>query len=134
MNFSFILSMNFNSNTNRYIKANYGDYFCIGVAAYPEGHLECTSLEDDLKYLKEKVDAGASLIVTQLFYDNQRFIDFVKKCRAIGIPESVHILPGIMPVQNYNGFKKMTSFCKTFIPDELTEGLEQVKDDDAKVS
>merc|ERR1719230_502851 len=70
----------------KYIRKEFGDFFCIGVAGYPEGHLESESKEDDLKHLKEKIDAGGELIVTQLFYDNQEFLSFVKRCREIGIP------------------------------------------------
>ncbi len=117
----------------RFIKKEFGDYFCVAVAGYPEGHLECTSLEDDLKYLVQKVEAGAELIVTQLFYDNEEFKKFVLKCRELGIPESVHILPGIMPIQSYAGFTKMTGFCKTKVPPHIMEELELIKDDDAKV-
>merc|ERR1719473_128565 len=115
----------------KYIRQEFGDFFCVGVAGYPEVHLECESAEDDLKHLKEKIDAGGDLIVTQLFYDNQEFLGFVKKCRAMGI--TVPILPGIMPIQSYSGFKKMTSLCKTKVPDWINEGLEPLKDDEQKV-
>merc|ERR1719399_132309 len=115
----------------KYIRQEFGDYFCIGVAGYPEVHLESESAEDDLKHLKEKIDAGGDLIVTQLFYDNQEFLKFVKKCRELGI--TVPILPGIMPIQSYSGFKKMTSLCKTKVPDHINEGLEPLEDDEQKV-
>merc|ERR1719261_1479118 len=114
-----------------FIKKEFGDYFCIGCAGYPETHLESTSREDDLKYTKQKVDAGADLIVTQLFYDNNEFLNFVKACRQEGI--TVPILPGIMPIQSYAGFKKMTDLCKTKIPPHINEALEEVKDDEQKV-
>jgi methylenetetrahydrofolate reductase (NADPH) len=115
----------------KYIRKEYGDYFCVGVAGYPEGHLEATSKADDMKHLKEKIDAGGDLIVTQLFYDNQEFSNFVADCRKMGI--NFPILPGIMPVQSYGGFCRMTSLCKTKVPKEITDKLEEVKDDEEKV-
>jgi len=115
----------------KYIRAEFGDYFCIAVAGYPEGHLEATSFDDDMKYLKEKVDAGADLIVTQLFYDNEGFFEYVDKCKKMGI--TIPILPGIMPIQSYGGFSRMTSLCKTKVPSHITDTLEPVKDDDEKV-
>eukprot|EP00746_Dinoflagellata_sp_MGD_P159978 gnl/MRDRNA2_/MRDRNA2_86794_c0_seq13.p1 gnl/MRDRNA2_/MRDRNA2_86794_c0~~gnl/MRDRNA2_/MRDRNA2_86794_c0_seq13.p1 ORF type:complete len:595 (+),score=143.50 gnl/MRDRNA2_/MRDRNA2_86794_c0_seq13:94-1878(+) len=115
----------------KYIREEYGDYFCIAVAGYPEGHLEATSFDDDMKHLKEKVDAGADLIVTQLFYDNDSFLAYVDKCKAMGI--TIPILPGIMPIQSYAGFNKMTTLCKTKVPDWIPARLEAVKDDEEKV-
>lgn len=115
----------------RYIREHFGDYFSIGVAGYPEGHTDCESKEKDLKYLKEKVDAGADFIVTQLFYDVQVYIDFVDQCRNLGI--KCPIIPGIMPIQNYGGFVRMTSFCKTLVPDAIAKALEPIKDNDEAV-
>lgn len=115
----------------KYIRANYGDYFCIGVAGYPEGHLEAESQEADLRYLKEKVDAGADLILTQLFYDNDGYISWERECRRLGI--NVPIIPGIMPIQSYQGFCKMTEFCKTKIPPFISDSLEPIKTDERSV-
>merc|ERR1719377_203275 len=115
----------------KYIREEYGDYFCIAVAGYPEAHLEATSFEDDMKHLKTKVDAGADLIVTQLFYDNPSFLAYVDKCKAMGI--TIPILPGIMPIQSYAGFNKMTTLCKTKVPPSFSERLDAVKDDEEKV-
>lgn len=113
------------------IRAEHGDYFGIGVAGYPEAHIEATSLDDDIKHLKDKIDAGADFVVTQLFYDVDLFLSWVDKCRAAGI--TAPIVPGIMPIQSYAGFMRMTSFCKTFVPTEILEALEKVRDDDAAV-
>jgi len=115
----------------KYIRQEFGDYFCVAVAGYPEGHLEATSFDDDMKHLKEKVDAGSDLIVTQLFYDNDSFLEYVDKCRKMGI--TIPILPGIMPIQSYAGFNKMTTLCKTKVPPHIPEKLDAVKDDDEKV-
>jgi methylenetetrahydrofolate reductase (NADPH) len=81
----------------------------------------------ELDYLKQKVDAGANMILTQLFYDVDVFLAFVKRCRDAGI--NVPILPGIMPLGTFGGFTRMTGFCKTRIPDDLKAKLEAVKDD-----
>lgn len=115
----------------KFIRQEFGDWFGIGVAGYPESHIESTNAEDDMKYLKEKVDAGADFIVTQLFYDVDLFLNWVVKCRAAGI--NVPILPGIMPIQSFAGFKRMTGFCKTFIPQHITDALEPICNDDAAV-
>jgi len=115
----------------KYIREHYGDYFGIAVAGYPEMHVEAESKEKDLQYLKEKIDAGADFVITQLFYSVDLFLQWVDDCRKIGI--TCPIIPGIMPIQNYRGFKRMTGFCKTFVPQEILDALEPIKDDDAAV-
>jgi methylenetetrahydrofolate reductase (NADPH) len=126
----------------RYVREQHGDWFGISVAGYPEGHIDWfkegelseISQEDymkDLQYLKEKVDAGADCIITQLFYDVDLYLKWVQDCREIGI--SVPIIPGIMPIGTYAGFFRMTSFCKTKIPKALCDGLEAVKDNEDAV-
>ncbi|KAI9138489.1 methylenetetrahydrofolate reductase-domain-containing protein [Paraphysoderma sedebokerense] len=115
----------------KYIRQQYGDYFGIAVAGYPEGHIDNPSKEEDLMHLKAKIDAGADYIVTQLFYDVDMFLEWVKKCRQVGI--NCPILPGIMPIQSYNGFKRMTSLCKTYVPQYIHDALEPIKDDDQAV-
>lgn len=115
----------------RHIKAKYGDYFCISVAGYPEGHSEAASLEQDIVYLAEKVAAGAEYIITQLFYDTDLYISWVKRVRSAGI--KCPILPGIMPLQSYEGFKRMTRLCQTRVPQSVLQTLETIKHDESKV-
>eukprot|EP01061_Rhynchopus_euleeides_P026092 TRINITY_DN42743_c0_g1_i1.p2 TRINITY_DN42743_c0_g1~~TRINITY_DN42743_c0_g1_i1.p2 ORF type:complete len:355 (+),score=181.83 TRINITY_DN42743_c0_g1_i1:196-1260(+) len=127
----------------KFIREKYGDYFCISVAGYPEGHpdkitdyeeyLKVGKISDDvykseLEYLKAKVDAGADLIISQMFYDADLFLRFVQDCRDIGI--TVPILPGLLPLQAYPGFRKMTVMCKTYVPKELDSAIETVKPDE----
>lgn len=117
----------------RYIREYHADYFCIGVAGYPEGHADYVDrdVKRDLRYLKEKQDAGAQYIVTQLFYDVDNFLAWYKECRAIGI--TIPILPGIMPIQNYQSFRRMTNLCKARVPQLILDALEPIKSDDAAV-
>jgi methylenetetrahydrofolate reductase (NADPH) len=117
----------------RYIRESHGDHFCIGVAGYPEGHADYVDrdVQRDLAFLKQKQDAGAQYIVTQLFYDVDRFLAWYKDARAMGI--TIPILPGIMPIQNYQSFRRMTNLCKVQIPPLVLEALEPIKADDAAV-
>ena len=99
--------------------------FCIGVAGYPEKHFEAPNMETDFKYLKLKVDLGAEFIVTQMFYDNQKYKCFVEKCREYDI--NVPIIPGLKPITNS---KQLNSLPKTFhldIPLELSEAITACK-------
>jgi methylenetetrahydrofolate reductase (NADPH) len=115
----------------KYIKAQFGDYFGIAVAGYPETHTDSKSKEEDLFYLKKKIDAGGDFIITQLFFDTKIFLEFVEDCRKIGI--TCPIIPGIMPIHTYAGFKRMVSLCGTFVPQFILDALEEVKDNDEAV-
>lgn len=124
----------------KHMRATYGDYFGITIAGYPEGHpdvIQANGLataegyQGELEYLKRKVDAGADLIVTQLFYDTSIFLKFVNDCRQIGI--TCPIVPGIMPINNYKGFLRMTGFCKTLIPPEIMAALEPIQENEEAV-
>jgi methylenetetrahydrofolate reductase (NADPH) len=102
--------------------------FGLLVAGYPETHQEAVSAEVDLENLKRKVDAGADIVVTQLFYDNADFFRFRDRCDAKGI--RIPIVPGLLPVTNLSQIKRITSLCKAKLPDEFTRRLEQRDDAD----
>jgi methylenetetrahydrofolate reductase (NADPH) len=99
--------------------------FCIGAAGYPEKHFEAMNLSTDLLYLKAKVDAGAEYIVTQLFFDNQKYFNFVDACRAAGI--NVPIIPGIKPIKSLNHISFLPKFFKIDYPEALSKELLKCK-------
>ncbi len=100
--------------------------FCIGVSGYPEKHFESPSINVDIKYLKEKIDAGADYIVTQMFFDNQVYFDFVDKCNAAGI--NVPIVPGIKPLSTKRQLSVIPTMFNVDIPDELAFSVLKCKD------
>lgn len=101
--------------------------FGIGVAGYPEKHIEAASLEVDLDNLKRKVDAGADAIFTQLFFNNDNFFRFRDDCDKLGI--DIPVVPGIMPITNFARIKRITEMCGTVFPADLSAKLEAVQDD-----
>jgi len=105
------------------IETPYKSDFCVGVAGYPEKHLESPSLDSDLKRLKEKVDAGADYVVTQMFFDNQKYFDFVEKARAIGI--TVPILPGIKPIAVQRHMQILPQVFRLDLPESLITEIEK---------
>ncbi|HEX8607502.1 MAG TPA: methylenetetrahydrofolate reductase, partial [Pedobacter sp.] len=114
-----------NMNNGIYLHENHEGIlksdFCIGVAGYPEKHFEAPNLKTDFKYLKQKVDMGAGFIVTQMFFDNQKYFDFVNNCRAAGI--NVPIIPGLKPITTS---KQLVNLSKTFhidIPEDLSDAI-----------
>lgn len=98
----------------------------IGVAGYPECHIDCDDLGIDLKNLKKKVDAGADAVYTQMFFDNDKFFSFVESARNIGI--DVPILPGILPIMNFSQLERMLSMARVSVPQKLMIELEKYKD------
>ena len=109
------------------LKSNNGTKFCVGVAGYPEKHFEAPNMQTDLSYLKDKVDAGAEYIVTQMFFDNKKYFEYVKQCRDADI--NVPIVPGLKPVTSK---KQLTIIPRTFnvdIPTELSDEILKCKDD-----
>lgn len=106
--------------------------FCIGAACFPEVHIDAIDAVSDLEYCKEKVTAGASFLITQLFFENEFYFDFVRRAREIGI--TVPIIPGIMPITNYHQIKKFTEMCGATIPTYLLEELEARADQSQAVT
>jgi methylenetetrahydrofolate reductase (NADPH) len=101
--------------------------FAVGAAAFPEVHPQAQSPESDIRFLKAKQDAGASFLITQLFYDNEYYFDFVARARDAGV--TVPIVPGIMPVTNLRNIKRITELCKSEIPEAYERQLEAREDD-----
>ena len=109
-----------------------GRRFGVGVAGYPETHPEAPSAEIDLRHLKEKVDAGGDVVLSQLFFDNQAFYRFRERARAVGI--AVPVVPGLMPIQSAKQVRHITGLCGAAIPDHLEAQLSQAGDDPAAVT
>ncbi|MCW2995989.1 MAG: metF [Conexibacter sp.] len=109
------------------------DYdFSIAAACFPETHIHATSPEDDLRYLKAKVDAGVDYLITQLFFDNELYFDFVDRARAIGI--AVPIIPGVMPITGYGQISKITNMCGATMPEHVLAELDARQDDPEAVA
>jgi methylenetetrahydrofolate reductase (NADPH) len=105
-----------------FIRAEYGDLFCLAGAAYPEKHVEAPDAETDLLHLRDKVQAGVDFLITQLFFDDRDYFDFVKRARSVGI--DVPIIPGVMPITNLGQIKRFTAMCGARIPAPLLQQLE----------
>lgn len=103
--------------------------FCIGVAGYPEKHFEAPNFESDLKFLKEKIDAGGDYIVTQMFYDNTKYFTFVEHCRKVGI--KVPIIPGLKPITRKSQLNTIPRKFFVNFPDDLVSAVEATKDREA---
>ncbi|NPA12360.1 MAG: methylenetetrahydrofolate reductase [NAD(P)H] [Aquificae bacterium] len=108
------------------IRERFGDYFCIGVATYPEGHPESPDLDTDIKHFKEKVEKGGEFAITQMFFDNSYFYRFMEKVEKEGI--NIPIIPGIMPITNFEQISRFAKMCGATIPDKLAQLFAEAKD------
>ena len=96
---------------------SYGDFFSIGVAGFPEGHTNCPDKETDSKYLKIKIEHGGEFVVTQLFFDNIIYFEYLERLKKVGV--NVRVLPGILPITSYQGLLKFCNICGTTIPQKI---------------
>ncbi len=126
-----IADMNQGHYLDEHIQNGVATEFCIGVAGYPEKHFEAPNLDLDLKFLKAKVDAGAEYIVTQMFFDNKVYFDFVEACRAVGI--NVPIVPGLKPLTKAYQLSSIPRLFHINLPKDLVDAVEAVRDDRKQV-
>ncbi|XP_020296463.1 methylenetetrahydrofolate reductase [Pseudomyrmex gracilis] len=122
---------NYAADLVAFIRDQFGDTFCIFVAGYPQTHPNSPSKERDLYYLKLKVETGADFIITQICFESQIFVDFVRDCRRIGI--EIPIVAGIFTPPSYDCLEKMTYVCKLDVPIEIKANVAQIKNDDEAV-
>jgi methylenetetrahydrofolate reductase (NADPH) len=115
------------SELTAFIREHFDGKFSVGGAAYPEKHVECGNPAVDLANLKRKVDAGADFLVTQLFFDNRKYFEFVDNARAAGI--AIPIIPGIMPITNASQVERFTMLCGATLPFRLAAELNRRRDD-----
>ena len=131
----------------KHIREEFGDYFTICVAGkdvdllfyalisnnigYPHGHPECPDYYSDIMHLKEKVDAGADFIITQLFFETSTYLKFYRDCREVGI--TVPIIPGILPIQGYESLRHLTKLSKLEVPQTIRDVILPIKDNDVAV-
>jgi methylenetetrahydrofolate reductase (NADPH) len=116
-----ITDMNKGKYLDDELQNTFSTNFCVGVAGYPEKHIESPNLAYDMKYLKAKVDAGAEYIITQMFYDNQKYFDFVNLCRNEGI--TVPVIPGLKPICTIREINVLPQIFNIDIPDELVKKI-----------
>ncbi|GGX06125.1 methylenetetrahydrofolate reductase [NAD(P)H] [Aquimarina muelleri] len=118
-----IVNMNKGQFLHEVIETGNKSDFCVGVAAYPEKHMEAPSMDSDIRRLKDKVDAGADYVVTQMFFDNKRYFDFVERAKKAGV--NVPIIPGIKPVAVKKHLQLLPQVFKLDMPDELVRAVEK---------
>jgi len=122
-----VTNMNNGIYLHEYQDSSYKTDFCIGVAAYPEKHFEAPNLKTDFKYLKKKVEGGAQFIVTQMFFDNSKYKDFVNQCRAEGI--NIPIIPGLKPLTTAKQLINLPKIFHIDIPEDLCDAVHACKTD-----
>lgn len=117
----------YSSELAAFIRAKHGDYFGITVAGFPEGHMLCPDRERDAEFLKVKVNAGADFVITQLFFDNKDYFEYVERLRTIGV--EVRVIPGILPITDYRALQRFCAVCGATVTDEVTKIFAPLQDD-----
>lgn len=121
----------YSSELITYIRKQYKNDFCLGVAGFPEMHPLSPNKEFDIKYLKHKIDCGADFVITQLFFDNKLYFDYVKSVRNAGI--TIKIIPGILPITSYDGLLKFCEGCKASVPEEVHKIFAPIRNNPTKI-
>ena len=117
----------YSSELAAFIRANFGDYFGIAVAGFPEGHILCPDRERDAEFLKLKIEAGADFVITQLFFDNKDYFEYIDRLRRSGV--DVRVIPGILPITDYGALQRFCSLCGATVTDEVKKIFEPIQDD-----
>ncbi len=117
----------YSSELAAFIRANFGDYFGIAVAGFPEGHILCPDRERDAGFLKLKIEAGADFVITQLFFENKDYFEYSDRLRRIGV--NVRVIPGILPITDYGALQRFCSLCGAIVTDEVKKIFEPIQDD-----
>ena len=120
----------YSSDLVRFIRSHFNDYFGIGVAGFPEGHLLSPNRDVDAQMLKIKIDAGADFVITQLFFNNQDYVDYVARLRKLGV--TARVIPGILPITDYNALVRFCNVCGASITPEVHAIFKPIADDPAK--
>ena len=113
---------------NDLIRETYGDFFSIGVAGFPDGHINCPDKDTDTRYLKIKIDHGGEFVVTQLFFDNTVYSEYLDRLRGAGV--NVRVIPGILPITSYEGLIKFCNICGTEVTQEVHEIFKPISNDE----
>lgn len=116
----------YSSELCAFIRKNFKDHFAIGVAGFPEGHVLCKDRDMDAKFLKIKFDNGADFVITQLFFNNQDYFDYVKRLRKLGV--TARVIPGILPITDYPGVVRFCQLCGATVTDEVHKIFKPLQD------
>jgi len=118
----------YSSELAAFIRQQFGDTFGIAVAGFPEGHLLCPDRDQDAQFLKIKIDSGADFVITQLFFDNKDYFEYIERLKTIGV--HVRVIPGILPITNYKNLQRFCALCGATVTDEVKEIFEPIQEDD----
>ena len=121
------INFKYSSDLCAFMRKHFDDYFSIGVAGFPEGHLLCPDKDQDAQYLKIKIECGADFVITQLFFDNKDYFQYVNRLKNLEI--TTRIIPGIFPITNFSGLIKFCKLCGTTVTEELKSIFEPIQDD-----